>query len=151
MPRRTSDGSCDERRFADELRGELGYPVRVVFGRSRSTPVQVRAASPRELREQPGLGRGSVVRLHAMFARAPAEVRAALASWIRSGRRARRASVLLGEWIEQTLTEQPAGARARVALEPRGAHHDLGPMSLGLFEREFAHDFAAPGSRPGVT
>ena len=151
MLRATDGEALDEGRWAAELEEQLGYPVLVHFGRSHSSPVQIRAASVQELERRPALRNGSVVRLHYTFAGAPADVRLALASWIRVGRRAPRASRRLGEWIEEALSELPPHARPRPTLDARGACHDLATMASELFATEFAGVFEPESTRPDVT
>lgn len=123
------------------LAAELRVPVGVVYTRSRKTPVAVRT-----LREP----RGALeIRLHKLFAEAPPEVHGALASWVRSGRRAPRACAALDAYIAEILRRVPPTA-ARRALVPRGAHHDLDGMARELLATELAAEFAPPGERaPG--
>lgn len=132
----------------EELLGDFfEAPIRVVYGRSRTTPVQASSYRPRG-----ASCAGYEVRLHRMFARAPEEVRSALASWLRNGRRSRRASELLDRWIHEELERTPAPER-RVRVELRGAAYDLGEMRDLLFATEFAHDFGAGTGRdhPRIT
>src|SRR5688572_10757391 len=73
------------------LAAELRVPVSARFTRSRKAPVAVRPA------RQP---RGALeVRLHRLFTEAPPEVHGAVASCVRSGRRAPRACAQLDAWI----------------------------------------------------
>lgn len=134
-----------------ELSASLGYPVRVELTRSRSYPIQLRHPKPAELRERPELRRGWVVRLHRVFADAPTEIRADLASWIRVGRRARRAGRDLGAWTERAIADQPAAPRRRVTLQPVGDVHDLARLSHGLLGAEFTGEFGDERPTPEVT
>ena len=132
----------------ERLLGEfLGAPMRVVYGSSRTTPVQARSYRPRG-----AAGEGYEVRLHRMFANAPEEVRSALASWLRNGRRSRRASETLDRWIHEELERIPAPER-RVRLELSGRTYDLGEMRDLVFATEFAHDFGETAGRehPRIT
>ncbi len=134
-----------------ELSASLGYPVRVELTRSRSYPIQLRHPKPAELRERPELRKGWVVRLHRVFADAPAEVRADLASWIRAGRRARRASRELGAWTERAIAEEPPPPRRRVTLLPAGEVHDLTRLTADLLEAEFQGEFEGERVAPDLT
>lgn len=137
--------------WAAELTAALGYAVLVEFSRSRSTPIQLRHARPAELKENPALAKGWVVRLHEMFADAPPEIREDLASWIRAGRRARRACRDLGAWTELALKELPVRPPRRVRLEPQGNAHDLVEIANSLLAEEFADDFDGERPAPPVT
>lgn len=118
-------------RWSSFLAAEMGRTVRVRFGRARHNVVVARP------------GKGALdVRLNAGFAEAPAEVRTALARWLRSGRRARRACSVLDEWIETHLT-LPQGPEARQQArihDPRGEHHDLEELGRELREQEIGED-----------
>lgn len=123
------------------LAGELGVPVGVTFTRSRKTPVAMRRMrGPRGALE---------VRLHGLFAEAPLEVRAAVASWIRSGRRAPRATARLDAWIAEILRRVPPAA-ARRALVPAGAHHDLARIASEVLRTDLAADLGAARERPHI-
>jgi hypothetical protein len=97
----------------------LDNPVRVTFGRARRQVIQSRgswnhpAGAPIELR------------LSGFFAQAPVEVRDAVGAWLKSGKRARRASALLDAFIAEQLAAQPAPPRRAATLEPAGSTHDL--------------------------
>ena len=125
------------------LTQRLGRRVEVVFGRSRSYPVQARSVRQAE-------GPALAVRLHAMFAAAPPQVAEALATWLRSGRRAPRAAALLDRWIHDRLRELPLDRAAR-KLDPRGQHHDLAALARPLLAQDFAADFCAQRPPPGLT
>jgi len=126
--------------WEDLLASRLERPVRVEFGRARTTPVLARPTGTRELR----------VRLHRFFADAPAQVREDLAAWLRAGRRARRACARLDSWIDARLAELPEARPRRVRVQPRGECHDLERLSDGLHAREFAGEFE-DREPPGVT
>lgn len=83
------------------------------------------------------------VHLNAFFADAPEEVRDALASWLRSGRRARRATHTIDEWIERQVSALPARALDPDRDRARGRVHDLGALARELAAGELAPDFAS--------
>lgn len=143
----TSAGSpLTPERWQDFLTLELSTPVRVVYTRARRTPIQVkRVGSPRR-----GVSSALEVRLHSMFADAPAPVHRAVASWIRSGNRAPRACAALDDWIAAAL-DASAEPQRIVEEDARGEHHDLGTLARGLAEREFAGAFDAPATLPAIT
>jgi hypothetical protein len=117
------------------LSAELDAQVEVVFTRARRTVLKVH---PR--------GALRTVRMNAFFAHAPDPVREAVASWIRSGRRARRKLELLDAWVEtqietverkqpralRLVTQGRAQCRAEIRRRDQGApvtprgvrHHD---------------------------
>lgn len=111
--------------------------MRVRFGRARR---QVLVAFP----ERTGLR----VRMNQVFSSAPGEVREAVAAWLRSGRRARRACDRLDRWIASIV---PAlGPPRPVRLVAHGLHHDLAEITAELLACEFAG--LPPARRPrGVT
>jgi len=129
----------DELAWSTYLAAELRVPVGVVFTRSRRTPVAMRA-----LRQPLG---ALEVRLHGLFAEAPVEVRAALTSWLRSGRRAPRATDRLDAYIAEILRRAPPPAARRGRPTP-GAHHDLDRIARDLLDGELAADFPAGTERP---
>ncbi|MHC4341796.1 MAG: hypothetical protein ACYSX0_16480 [Planctomycetota bacterium] len=122
------------------LAARLGRPVRVDFSRARSMPLEV--VEDRQ---------GVLVRMHGFFESAPEEVGEAMAGWIRSGRRARRACALLDGWIDARLAELPAARLRDALLRPRGEVYDLDALAEPLFGTEFAHDFSNGLARPGIT
>ena len=65
------------------------------------------------------------MRLHRFFEAAPREVQEALASWMRSGRRARRACELLDRWIQAEVDRLPADRPRQQSIVGRGHCHDL--------------------------
>lgn len=140
-----------EAEWEAELEETLGYPVLVRYGRSRTSPIQLRAAAAAELERRPTLRLGWVVRLHSVFADAPAPIRADLASWIRVGRRARRACSDLGAWTELALEELPPLATRATRIEPAGRTYDLEPWRHELCETHFRGDFDLFRPLPPVT
>lgn len=111
-----------EQRLAEVLGGLLGTTLRVRLGRSRTQPVQTRREG--ELWE---------VRLHEAFATADSEALEALAGWLRSGRRARKASRALDAWLEDHVWSLPAPKRRVAAGSPRGEVHDLEALANDLW------------------
>jgi hypothetical protein len=112
------------------LTAELRSPVEVRFSRARKTPVVLMSS-----------GRGSLVRMNAFFSEAPPEVRQALAAWLRSGRRAKRAARTLDGWIEERLALLLREEPRAVSLRQVGDAHDLALLSEGLRATEFEHEF----------
>ncbi len=135
-----TSGLDSEAAWAAFLGVELRCDVRVRFTRSRKTPVQVRPLrAPRGALE---------VRLHGGFGDAPPDLGAAVASWIRSGRRAPRACARLDAYIAELLERLPPSS-PRHAVVARGAHHDLERMARELLAGELADEF--PARRPRVS
>jgi len=139
-------GEWNEADWSRFLTERFEHPVEVSFGRSRSAPVQARAFETPE-----GLP-GWQLRLHRMFSQAPEEVRDALATWLRAGRRARKAGPVLDEWIHATIASLPR-RQARISIEPAGNVHDLEALAVPLIVGEFANDFTPrrPHERPRIT
>lgn len=121
------------------LESVLAEPVELSFGRARRTPVLMRRRE----------GRLSL-RMHAMFAEAPDEVRWAVGRWLAVGRRARRACLLLDRWIATALEELPPAERG---CEPRpcGEHRHLTPMRDELIATQFASAFGPPEGPPSIS
>jgi len=121
------------------LAARLGGRVRVAFGRARTRPIQAewRAGEAR-------------IRLHRFFLGAPEEIREALASWLRFGRRARRACGLLDAWIDARLAELGPRVPRRTRLRPGGTVHQLEELAAPLFQTRFPGAFR-DGPRPGLT
>ncbi len=103
------------------LARELRLPVRVTFGRARRNVLVARPENG-----------GFHVRLSAMFASAPPDVRDAVVRWLRSGRRAKRAARLLDDWIAKAADELPPARRRAFEPRPRGEHHDLDALAAQL-------------------
>jgi len=111
------------------LERELEAPVRVRFGRARHQVVRVQRR------------RGTyLVSLARFFSSAPPAIRHALATWMRSGRRARKACATLDAWIDERVRALAHEKPASVRLEPRGAHHDLAALAQGVIAHHFAQD-----------
>ena len=118
-------GGFSAREWERFLSEELDQPVRVRFGRARQ---RVLVATPPADRAAP-----YDVRMNGFFADAPAEVRAAVASWLRSGKRARRACRVLDAWIDETIQRLPPPPPRAIELRPRGDVHDLEALADELY------------------
>lgn len=111
------------------LERALEAPVRVRYGRARHQVVRVQRH------------RGTyLVSLARFFSDAPPPVRQALATWMRSGRRARKACATLDAWVDERVRALAHEKPASVRLEPRGAHHDLAALAQGVIAHHFAQD-----------
>lgn len=98
-----------------ELMEATGLPLILKISNNSSTMMSVRYAPD---------GRSARVSLHHMFLRASAEVRRALAQWIRKPK-ARKSATLLDSFIRQQRDQiKPSRTRA-TRLRPVGLHHDL--------------------------
>ncbi len=129
-------------RLAERLRALAPGPLEVRLGRARRHPVQL------EQSWDPVHGRRRRLRLHSVFAGAPDEVLAALAAWLRSGRRARRACAELDAWIASAV---PAVERRRPrATRTLGTHRDLGPVLQSVLEDPTASALRALDPVPPV-
>lgn len=117
-------------RWAALLTAELGVPTRVTFGRARRDVLVVRA-DPGPARSRGGLH----VRMNAMFAGAPPEVRGSVVRWLRSGRRAPKAARTLDAWIAEALAETPPPP-SRTPPRTAGDHHDLAEIAADLRRSE---------------
>lgn len=133
--------------WRDYLSMELACTVRVVYTRARRTPLQVR----RRAEARAVVHRTIEVRMHAMFATAPAEIRRAVAVWIRSGRRAPRACAELDRWILASLERLPPRAERQLALRSAGRQHDLAALSADILRHELADDFPDDARWPRIT
>jgi hypothetical protein len=132
------------------LGASLSRRVRVVYGRSRTTPLQ--AHRPRQ--KTPEVAGGEVdwlVRLHSMFSVAPPEVRGAVVDVLRSGRRARRSRGVLESWITEMLPRHPPPPVRESTLSTRGAHHDLERIAREILEGELRADFGPERGPPRLT
>lgn len=118
--------------WSEFLSLELETQVEVIFTRARRTVLRV---------EPHGLRR--TLRMNAFFAHAPADVRGAVVSWIRSGRRARRKLELLDLWVEAQIELMERSAPRKLKLVSAGRVYDLEALALDLRENDFAGEFAA--------
>jgi hypothetical protein len=127
-------------RWSEFLSDELACSVRVSFGRASKHVIVARSRGS-ELR----------VRMNGVFEDAPPDVRQAVARWLRSGRRARRACRRLDDWIA-AVQERLSAERARsLQLETAGNCHDLEEITADLFAREIDERALPSGERPAVT
>ena len=133
----------DWERFLSE---RLARRVSVSYGRSRTTPLQARR--PRAALSSAASWR---VRMHAMFAAAPVEVRGAVVDLLASGKRARVSRPVLDGWIQATLEKLPRPRIPDEALETRGRHHDLARIAGTLLRSELRGDFDAERPAPRIT
>ncbi len=117
-PRAVTRQPRNERALAAYLTTHLSRGVSVVFGRSRTLPVQLRR-----------VGSAFTLRLHTFFATAPDDVLDALAAWIAHGRRSRAACDHLDRWLDAELARLPAREKPRLVLRARGAVHDLDALA----------------------
>jgi predicted metal-dependent hydrolase len=135
-----------ERDFSAQLTRALGVPVRVRYGRARRHVVVVRPDNAE------GSWKGALeLRLNHLFAEAPDDVVEALAAWLRSGRRARRACALLDEWIAELGERLSRMPRKAPRIRTRGTHHDLQDLLDELLAEEFDERSLPPGRVPAVT
>lgn len=133
------------------LSRELGHEVRVRYGRARRSVLQVHdlCTAPPPLRRPPG--RGYYLRMNAFFGRAPEEVQGAVVAWLRSGRRARRASAVLDAWIERQIEELEERSPRRIRLVTEGKVHDLATLAKDLRSTWFPDDFGDHNEWPRLT
>ncbi|MBM3988927.1 MAG: M48 family metallopeptidase [Planctomycetes bacterium] len=111
------------------LERALEAPVRVRFSRARHQVVRL------------ARHRGTYhISLARFFSLAPPEIRHALAMWMRSGRRARKACAALDGWIDAHVRALAHEKPAHVRLEPRGSHHDLAALAQGVIAQHFAQE-----------
>ena len=132
------------------LEASLSRRVRVVYGRSRTTPLLARRprANARSSGAEPIEW---LVRLHSMFRTAPPEVRGAVADVLRSGRRARRSRGMLESWIAEILPLHPPPPIRDSELTTRGSHHDLARIARGILEGELRREFGPRCAPPRLT
>ena len=138
-------------RWQSFLASELSCPVRVVYTRARKKPLQVRPELSGRKHARHMRVRGLEVRMHAFFDAAPPEVHRAVASWIKSGKRAPRACELLDRWILESLEKLPAPEVRESALRARGACYDLATLAADLCANELAGEFGPPAGLPRLT
>lgn len=115
-------------------------PVEVRFSRARRTVLRVEKH-----------GETLRVHMHSFFAHAPLDVQEHVLAWLRSGRRARRATSQLDQWIETELAQLWQREPRLVRLRTRGQAHDLEPLATELFGGPLRSDFSDPAARPRVT
>lgn len=130
--------------WARHLEDALSAPVEVRYGRARH---RVLVAEPVRI----GTLQGWRVRLNARFADAPPAVRDAVANWMRTGRRARRACGVLDAWIDELGRELEAEPRKLPPLRPSGACYDLRALADELVPRQLPHALLPPERFPALT
>ncbi len=126
------------RAWQDFLTEELERDVTVQFGRARR---QVLWAQ-----EQRGC---LVVRMSSIFGHAPADVRTATATWLRSGRRAKRACALLDAWIEDSRHLHPP--RRKTTLDTSGRAYDLLELAADVYRCDLDEELLPTERRPQLT
>jgi len=118
------------------LASALDAEVEVVATRSRRRPLQLRV-----LRQRQGENRARMrVALHPFFGAGTAELRDAVAAWVRSGSRARHATQALDAFIRAALEAHPAPARPPQQLITRGRAHDLARLAEEVRRQHFAQE-----------
>lgn len=132
------------------LGARLARPVRVVYGRSRTSPLQARRTPPGRTTFARD-GAEWLLRLHTMFRGAPPDVREAVADLLRAGRRAKRSCAILDAWIAANLPRHPPPRPSDDALVQRGKHHDLAAIAKGLLASELAEAFGPGKACPRFT
>ena len=132
------------------LGSRLTRPVRVVYGRSRTSPLQARR-TPAGRTTFARDGAEWLLRLHTMFRGAPPDVREAVADLLRSGRRAKRSCAVLDDWIAANLPRHPPPRVPDSSLTQRGRHHDLAAIAGGILVAELASDFGPARKPPRFT
>ncbi len=131
------------------LEAQLGCEVRLVPTRSRRRPLQLRVL--RRARPEHGIAELVELRLHALFDEAPPELHGAVARWVRSGARARRACAEIDLWIRTGLERVPAATARPARLRARGAAHDLALLAEELRREHFAAELETPERLPPIT
>lgn len=146
--------SCDAAaRWRAFLEAELDCPVVIVATRARKTPLRVRPLPRGHARASVSFrrNRGVELRMHAMFDAAPIEVQRAVASWIRSGERAPRATRTIDAWIEAGLAELPPPPVRVERLRARGHRYDLERILADVLATDLAGEATLRARPPHVT
>jgi hypothetical protein len=129
----------DPAQWSEFLSETLERPVVVSFGRARRRVLVARAR------------RGELcVRLNAVFAAAPPDVRAATASFLGAGAGVRAGGRRLDAWIESMAEHIQDASQRRTRLRARGQAHDLTELQKELCADEFAGN-SFPAGPPRVT
>jgi hypothetical protein len=118
------------------LASALDAKIEVVATRSRRRPLQLRVLRQRHGTHPPRIR----IALHPFFGAGTAELREAVAAWVRSGSRARHATQALDEFIRAALQAHPAPARPPGQLITRGRTHDLGCLAEQVRRQHFAQE-----------
>jgi hypothetical protein len=129
--------STDPTRSFDELFAVLNRLFRGRLAALVLTDARSRMLSVRRL---PGDSPRYALRLHRCFAAAPDEALAAVAAWVKAGRRsprAREALAVLRRHFAAHRGDAPAPPRPRAPLRPQGRTLDLRPLCADLDQRYF--------------
>ena len=135
--------------WENALEQRLGCEVRLVPTRSRRRPLQLRVL--RRARPERGIAELVELRLHALFDEAPPELHDAVANWVRSGARARRACKEIDVWIRDGLERVPAPRVRTERLRVRGAAYDLAALAEEVRREHFASEFESSADLPPIT
>jgi hypothetical protein len=146
----SEEGGLAEADWETFLAAKIARPVRVVYGRSRTSPLQARRTPPGRTTFARD-GAEWLLRLHTMFRGAPSDVREAVAELLRSGRRAKRSCAVLDAWIAATLPSHPPPRVPDTALSHRGQHYDLARIASGVLREELAGEFGRGKPVPRFT
>lgn len=146
----TNDAAARWRAFLEE---ELDCAVVIVATRARKTPLRVRPLPRGHPRASVATrrNRGVELRMHAMFDAAPLDVQRAVASWIRSGDRAPRATRTIDAWIEAGLAQLPPPPPSTGRLRARGHRYDLEHILADVLATDLAGEAKLRARPPHVT
>ena len=123
------------------LSSALGLTLRVRYTRSRRQVVRL---------ESGAFGHTRTLKLHFLFAHAPAAVQAELIDWVRHPRR-RRAASAMDAWLENQLAQLSAPVR-RQDLQSKGLVHDLETIQAEVIAKHLESAFQAQAhSKPRIT
>ncbi|HEX9670307.1 MAG TPA: hypothetical protein VGC93_12605 [Thermoanaerobaculia bacterium] len=134
--------SAASARSFDELFAALNRLFRGRLAALVLTDARTRMLSVRRL---PGESPRYALRLHRCFAAAPDEALAAVATWVKSGRRSprsREALAVLRRHFAAHRAATSAPPRPRAPLRPQGRTLDLGPLCADLDRRYFGGELA---------
>jgi len=145
VPPRVEVADAERESWERELSASLGCAVELRWSRGRTQVVRMRrstgpAGEPR-----------IELALAGFFRAAPADVRAAVAAWIRSGRRARQACRRLDEWADEQLKLLPARRGTPQRMRARGAVHDLDELARELHAQGHLSGLLEPTATPPLT
>ena len=139
MPDPAPPPRLTEHDWQRHLTSALATPVTVRYSRARKTVIRTRHTHD-----------ALEVTMQRFFAKAPEHIVEATEKWLRSGRRARRASRILDDWIEAQLEHLWREHPRANHLEPTGRVHDLRAMAAELKKEEFAATFESDDSLPAI-
>jgi hypothetical protein len=135
----TAAGAAPARSF-EELFTALNRLFRGRLAALVLTDARTRMLSVRRLPGDPGESPRYALRLHRGFAAAPDEALAAVAAWVKAGRRSprsREALAVLRRHFAAFREDAPAAPRPRAPLRPQGRTLDLRPLCADLDRRYF--------------